>query len=119
PLLEQDRSALDRTCRSSPFSLDFARCRKLTKLPPPRHNVPRMRSAPEPPGPSPVVHPNERSMSLSRKLWLATLLAAVGLLTLFAASASAKSHATVATGGTINVDLQSDLDYSDPALDYY
>jgi len=59
-------------------------------------------------------------MSLSRKLWLATLLAAVGQLTLFAASsASAKSHATVATGGTINVDLQSDLDYSDPALDYY
>ena len=56
---------------------------------------------------------------MSRKLWLATLLAAVGLLTLFAASASAKSHATVATGGTINVDLQSDLDYSDPALDYY
>ena len=56
---------------------------------------------------------------MSRKLWLATLLAAVGLLTLFAASASAKSHATAATGGTINVDLQSDLDYSDPALDYY
>jgi len=55
-------------------------------------------------------------MSLSRKLWLATVMAAVGLLTLFAASASAKSHAT---GGTINVDYQSDVDYTDPALAYY
>jgi len=58
-------------------------------------------------------------MSLSRKLWLATVLAAVGLLTLFVASASAKTSKGNATGGTIQVDLQSDLDYSDPALDYY
>ena len=44
---------------------------------------------------------------MSKKLWLATLLAAVGLLTrLRGAAASAKSHATAATGGTINVDLQ-------------
>jgi len=56
---------------------------------------------------------------LSRKLWLATILAAVGLLTLFAASASAKVKSHAATGGTIQVDFQSDLDYSDPALDYY
>jgi len=56
---------------------------------------------------------------LSRKLWLTTILAAVGLLTLFAASASAKVKSHAATGGTIQVDFQSDLDYSDPALDYY
>src|SRR4051794_22317870 len=78
-----------------------------------------MRSAPEPPGRSPAAHPNERSKSLSRKLWLTTILAAVGLLTLFAASASAKVKSHAATGGTIQVDFQSDLDYSDPALDYY
>lgn len=56
---------------------------------------------------------------MSRKLWLTTILAAVGLLTLFAASASAKVKSHAATGGTIQVDFQSDLDYSDPALDYY
>jgi len=58
-------------------------------------------------------------MSLSRKLWLASVLAAVGLLTLFAASASAAGKSHAATGGTIQVDLQSGLDYTDPALDYY
>src|SRR5260221_7129023 len=75
-----------------------------------------MRSAPEPVALRPPAHPIERSTSLSRKLWLATVLAAVGLLTVFAGGAAAKAHAT---GGTVNVDLQSDLDYSDPALDYY
>jgi ABC-type transport system substrate-binding protein len=44
------------------------------------------------------------------------VLAAVGLLTVFAGGAAAKTHAT---GGTVNVDLFTDLDYTDPALDYY
>jgi ABC-type oligopeptide transport system, periplasmic component len=51
--------------------------------------------------------------------WLAAFVAAVGLLTTFAASASARVQSHAASGGTINVDLQSDLDYSDPALDYF
>ena len=63
--------------------------------------------------------PTTGASQLSRKLWLTTILAAVGLLTLFAASASAKVKSHAATGGTIQVDFQSDLDYSDPALDYY
>ena len=54
-----------------------------------------------------------------RQLWPALALVAVGLLALFAGSASAAGKARVATGGTINVDMQSDLDFSDPALDYY
>src|SRR5258708_19197299 len=56
---------------------------------------------------------------LNTKIRLATILAALGLLALFAASASAKVNSAAVTGGTIQVDLQSDLDYSDPALDYY
>src|SRR5438876_5912317 len=55
-------------------------------------------------------------MSLSKKLWLTTVMAAVGLLMVFAASAAAKPHAA---GGTMNIDLNSDLDFTDPALDYY
>jgi len=56
---------------------------------------------------------------VSATRWLAVLAAAVGLLTTFAAAAGAATRASGATGGTINVDLQSDLDYTDPALDYY
>ena len=56
---------------------------------------------------------------MSATRWLAVLAAAVGLLTTFAAAAGAATRASGATGGTINVDLQSDLDYTDPALDYY
>jgi ABC-type transport system substrate-binding protein len=55
-------------------------------------------------------------MSLSKKLWLTTVMAAVGLLMVFAATAAAKPHAA---GGTMNIDLNTDLDFSDPALDYY
>jgi hypothetical protein len=51
--------------------------------------------------------------------WLAAFVAAVGLLTTFAASASARVQSHAASGGTINVDLQSELHYSDPALDYF
>jgi len=53
-------------------------------------------------------------MSL-RKLWLSTVVVALGALMLFAASAVAKSGAQ---GGTLNVDLRTDVDYTDPALDY-
>src|SRR5215510_5117735 len=53
-------------------------------------------------------------MSL-RKLWLSTVVVALGALMLFAASAVAKSGAQ---GGTLNIDLRTDVDYTDPALDY-
>jgi peptide/nickel transport system substrate-binding protein len=45
----------------------------------------------------------------------------VALLAMFAGSAGAKSgHSTkaAATGGTLNVDLTDDVDFTDPALDY-
>jgi ABC-type transport system substrate-binding protein len=53
--------------------------------------------------------------SLSRKLWLSTALVAVALLAVFAGGAAAKSGAV---GGTMNVELPNDVDYTDPALDY-
>src|SRR5918911_3240268 len=53
-------------------------------------------------------------MSL-RKTLLASVLVAIGLVMVFAATAGARSKA----GGTVTVDLQNDLDYTDPALDYY
>jgi len=59
-------------------------------------------------------------MSL-RKLWLSTVAAVIGLVLVFAASAVAKSGAPTgkaAQGGTLNVDLTTDVDYTDPALDY-
>jgi ABC-type oligopeptide transport system substrate-binding subunit len=55
---------------------------------------------------------------LSRKLWLSTVTVMIGLLAMFAGSAAAKSGKTFATGGTLNVDLTTDVDYTDPALDY-
>jgi len=64
---------------------------------------------------------------LSRKLWISIVMVAVGTTLLLAAGfaspassalpASAKGVA--AAGGTLNVDLSADLDYTDPALDYY
>jgi ABC-type oligopeptide transport system substrate-binding subunit len=65
--------------------------------------------------PRSTAQPQERSMSLRKKLWLASVMAVVGLLTLFATTAAAKTKA----GGTLTVDLQTDLDYTDPALDYF
>jgi len=53
-------------------------------------------------------------MSL-RKLWLSTVVVVLGSLMFFAASAVAKSGAQ---GGTLNIDLRTDVDYTDPALDY-
>jgi len=50
-----------------------------------------------------------------RKLWLSTAVVMIGLLMVFAAGAAAKSGKK---GGTLTVDLTTDIDYSDPALDY-
>src|SRR5436309_3849162 len=77
-----------------------------------------MRSAPEPGTPSSPALPQERSKSLSRKLWLSTVTVAIALLAVFAGSAVAKSGKAGATGGTLTVDLSTDVDYTDPALDY-
>jgi len=55
---------------------------------------------------------------LSRKLWLSTVTVAIALLAVFAGSAVAKSGKAGATGGTLTVDLTTDVDYTDPALDY-
>jgi ABC-type oligopeptide transport system substrate-binding subunit len=55
---------------------------------------------------------------LSRKLWLSTVTVVIALLAVFATSAVAKSGKTGAVGGTLNVDLSTDVDYTDPALDY-
>jgi ABC-type transport system substrate-binding protein len=55
---------------------------------------------------------------LRRKLWLSTVTVAIALLAVFASSAVAKSAKSGATGGTLNVDISTDVDYTDPALDY-
>jgi ABC-type transport system substrate-binding protein len=57
-------------------------------------------------------------MSLSRKLWLSTVLVAIALLAVFAGGAAAKTGHAGAQGGTLNVDISTDVDYTDPALDY-
>ena len=55
---------------------------------------------------------------MSRKLWLSTVTVAIALLAVFAGSAVAKTGKAGATGGTLTVDLTTDVDYTDPALDY-
>ena len=55
---------------------------------------------------------------MSRKLWLSTVTVAIALLAVFAGSAAAKTGQAGAVGGTLNVDLSTDVDYTDPALDY-
>jgi ABC-type transport system substrate-binding protein len=55
---------------------------------------------------------------LSRKLWLSTVTVAIALLAVFAGSAAAKTGKSGAVGGTLNVDISTDVDYTDPALDY-
>jgi ABC-type oligopeptide transport system substrate-binding subunit len=55
---------------------------------------------------------------LSRKLWLSTVTVVIALLALFAGGAAAKTGKVGAVGGTMNVDLSTDVDYTDPALDY-
>src|ERR1700755_1640832 len=60
----------------------------------------------------------ERSSPLRRKLWLSTALAVIAMLAVFAGGAAAKSAKAGAQGGTLTVDLTTDVDYTDPALDY-
>ena len=55
---------------------------------------------------------------MTRKLWLSTAVVAVALLAVFAGSGAAKSAKPGAQGGTMNIDLPNDVDYTDPALDY-
>ena len=55
---------------------------------------------------------------MSRKLWLSTVTVVIALLAVFATSAVAKSGKTGAVGGTLSVDISTDVDYTDPALDY-
>jgi ABC-type oligopeptide transport system substrate-binding subunit len=55
---------------------------------------------------------------LRRTLWLSTVTAVVALAATFAGGAVAKTGKAGATGGTLNVDLATDVDYTDPALDY-
>ena len=55
---------------------------------------------------------------MTRKLWLSTTLVVVALLAVFAGGAAAKSAKHGAVGGTLNIDLPNDVDYTDPALDY-
>ena len=55
---------------------------------------------------------------MSRKLWLSTVTVAIALLAVFAGSAAAKTGKSGAVGGTLNVDISTDVDYTDPALDY-
>jgi peptide/nickel transport system substrate-binding protein len=58
---------------------------------------------------------------LSRKLWLSTATAMIVLLATFAGSAVAKSGHTAkagAVGGTMTIDFATDVDFTDPALDY-
>jgi ABC-type transport system substrate-binding protein len=55
---------------------------------------------------------------LRRKLWLSSVTALIALAALFAGSAVAASAKAGAQGGTLNVDLPNDVDYTDPALDY-
>src|ERR1700712_1881270 len=81
-----------------------------------------MRSAPEPAGShSRRFNPKQGASQLSRKLWLSTVTVVIALLAVFATSAVAKSghtSKTGAVGGTLNVDISTDVDYTDPALDY-
>jgi ABC-type oligopeptide transport system substrate-binding subunit len=79
-----------------------------------------MRSAPEPAGldTSRRLNPKKGASQLSRKLWLSTVTVVIALLAVFATSAVAKSAKSGAVGGTLNVDLTTDVDYTDPALDY-
>ena len=51
---------------------------------------------------------------MQRKLWLALVALAAALT----AVASAAAHTSGKAGGTLNVDLTTDVDYTDPALSY-
>ncbi len=53
------------------------------------------------------------------KLATSVLVLSVALGITATAAPAAGSHAHAAKGGTLNVDLFTDTDYTDPALDYY
>ncbi len=62
---------------------------------------------------------------MHKKLWLSIAVAIVGAGLLVAASAAGTATKTVpvkaghaVAGGTFNVELSTDVDYTDPALDY-
>jgi peptide/nickel transport system substrate-binding protein len=55
---------------------------------------------------------------MQRKLWLSAVMVALALLAVFTGGAAARSAKSGAQGGTLNVDLSTDVDYTDPALDY-
>src|SRR3954452_7750276 len=78
-----------------------------------------MRSAPEPAAPQRRgLDPKKGASQLSRKLWLSTVTVMIALLAVFAAGAAAMTGKAGAVGGTLNVDISTDVDYTDPALDY-
>ncbi len=63
---------------------------------------------------------------MHKKLWLSIAVAIVGACLLVAASAAGTAAKTVpakaghaVAGGTFTVELTTDVDYTDPALDYY
>lgn len=64
---------------------------------------------------------------MSRKLLLSIVMVAVGASLLVAAgfaspaqsSSPAAASQVAKTGGTLNIDINTDFDYTDPALDYY
>ena len=55
---------------------------------------------------------------MQRKLLLSTVTVALALLAVSTGGAAARSARSGAQGGTLNVDLATDVDYTDPALDY-
>jgi peptide/nickel transport system substrate-binding protein len=55
---------------------------------------------------------------MQRKLWLSAVMVALALLAVFTGGAAARSAKSGSQGGTLNVDLSTDVDYTDPALDY-
>jgi ABC-type oligopeptide transport system substrate-binding subunit len=86
-------------------------------MPPPRHTcrgcVLRLSQGSN----KPRLNPKKGASQLSRKLWLSAALV-VALFAVFTGAAVAKSAKAGATGGTLNVDISTDVDYTDPALDY-
>ncbi len=59
---------------------------------------------------------------MSRKLWLSFVTVVIGaslaVTAGFAGTAKSATGSVAKTGGTMNVDLFTDVDYTDPALDY-
>src|SRR3954471_22100850 len=88
-------------------------------MPPPRHTCRGcvLRLSRRVPNPR-RLNPKKGASQLSRKLWLSTVTVTIALLAVFASASPAKVSKGLAQGGTLNVDLFTDVDYTDPALDY-